>query len=137
MSVHKESSFEARLCAHPSTHVWLYEGDATAYDGASVLFPADVLAWQTAQSKASYITPQNNLMKHGAIVAGLSSEPIGSLSIVLPPRKQRAAMQCFQSELGKFDTFAAAALLQERQTTLIRRHPSQIDAHPLLQKEAA
>lgn len=54
MSLHKEISFESEICQHLASHGWLYsEGDATIYDRARALFPADVLAWvQTTQPKA-------------------------------------------------------------------------------------
>jgi type I restriction enzyme R subunit len=54
MSLHQEISFETEICQHLANHGWLYaEGDATAYDRAHALFPADVLAWvQATQPKA-------------------------------------------------------------------------------------
>ncbi len=54
MSIHKEITFEAEICQHLGSHGWLYtEGDATGYDRARALFPADVLAWvQAAQPQA-------------------------------------------------------------------------------------
>jgi len=54
VSLHKEISFETEICAHLAAHGWLYaEGDASAYDRARALFPADVLAWvQATQPKA-------------------------------------------------------------------------------------
>ncbi|MHA3771428.1 type I restriction endonuclease subunit R [Verrucomicrobiota bacterium sgz303538] len=54
MSLHKEVSFETEICQHLALHGWCYaEGDATHYDRARALFPADVLAWvQETQSKA-------------------------------------------------------------------------------------
>ena len=55
MSLHQENSFETEICQHLAGHGWLYDdGDATAYDRAHALFPADVLAWvQATQPKAS------------------------------------------------------------------------------------
>lgn len=52
--LHKEIHFETEICEHLAAHGWLYtEGDATGYDRARALFPADVLAWiQTAQPQA-------------------------------------------------------------------------------------
>ena len=58
MSLHKEISFELEICHHLSNNGWLHsepgtDGDATGYDRARALFPADVLAWvQTTQPKA-------------------------------------------------------------------------------------
>jgi type I restriction enzyme R subunit len=67
MSVHKEISFETELCAHLSTHGWLYaEGDAAAYDRRLALFPADVLTWvQSAQPKAWETLEKNHGTKAG------------------------------------------------------------------------
>ncbi|NOK17305.1 type I restriction endonuclease subunit R [Corallococcus carmarthensis] len=54
MSLHKEISFEAEICAHLAAHGWLHtDKDAATYDRPLALFPADVLAWvQTTQPKA-------------------------------------------------------------------------------------
>jgi type I restriction enzyme R subunit len=54
MSLHQEIHFETEICAHLAAHGWLYaEGDATTYDRARALFPADVIAWvQATQPKA-------------------------------------------------------------------------------------
>ncbi len=54
MSLHKEISFETEICEYLAFHGWLYaEGDASTYDRARALFPADVLAWvQITQPKA-------------------------------------------------------------------------------------
>jgi type I restriction enzyme R subunit len=64
MSLHKEISFEAEICAHLAAHGWLYaEGEAAGYDRARALFPADVVAWvQTAQPTAWETLTKN----HGA-----------------------------------------------------------------------
>ncbi len=40
MSIHKEISFEAEICAHLAAHGWLHaEGDAAHYDRARALLP--------------------------------------------------------------------------------------------------
>lgn len=54
MSLHKEINLEKELCEHLAAHGWLYaEGDASAYDKARALYPADVFAWvEEAQPKA-------------------------------------------------------------------------------------
>jgi type I restriction enzyme R subunit len=64
MNLHREIHFENDVCAHLSAHGWLYvEGDATHYDRARALFPADVLAWvQTTQPDAWDVLVKN----HGA-----------------------------------------------------------------------
>lgn len=53
-SLHRESNFENDICAHLAANGWLYaEADASVYDRARALFPADVVAWvQASQSKA-------------------------------------------------------------------------------------
>ena len=46
MSIHKEISFEAEICAYLAAHGWLYAaGDAANYDRPRALFAEDVLAW--------------------------------------------------------------------------------------------
>lgn len=45
MSLHKEVSFETEVCDHLAAHGWLYaQGDATGYDRARALYPADLVA---------------------------------------------------------------------------------------------
>ena len=62
MSLHKEISFEAEICAYLASHGWLYaQGDAASYDRARALFPADVLAWvQAMQPKAWEVLTKNH-----------------------------------------------------------------------------
>ncbi len=51
MSLHKEISFETKICQHLADHGWLYaEGDAAGYDRARALLPLDVLAWVQPRS---------------------------------------------------------------------------------------
>lgn len=50
MSKHKEIGFEDVICDHLAANGWLYgapnsDGDASGYDRARALFPADVAAW--------------------------------------------------------------------------------------------
>jgi type I restriction enzyme R subunit len=67
MSLHQEISFETEICQHLANHGWLYaEGDATAYDRARALFPADVLAWVQATQPKAWETLTKN---HGAQAA--------------------------------------------------------------------
>ena len=67
MSLHQEISFETEICQHLANHGWLYaEGDATAYDRAHALFPADVLAWVQATQPKAWETLTKN---HGAQAA--------------------------------------------------------------------
>ncbi|MDP1586912.1 MAG: type I restriction endonuclease [Prosthecobacter sp.] len=64
MSLHKEISFEVEICEHLSKHGWLHaEGDATTYDKARALFPADVVAWVQATQPKAWETLTKN---HGA-----------------------------------------------------------------------
>jgi len=64
MSLHKEISFENEICDSLAAQGWLYaEGDASQYDRARALFPADVIAWvQETQPKAWEALSKN----HGA-----------------------------------------------------------------------
>ena len=67
MSLHKEISFELEICQHLAAHGWLYaEGDATGYDRARALFPADLLAWVQATQPKAWDTLANN---HGSKAA--------------------------------------------------------------------
>ena len=54
MSLHKEIGFETEICQYLKASGWHYaEADATKYDRARALFPADILAWvQDAQPSA-------------------------------------------------------------------------------------
>lgn len=54
LSLHREVKFEDEICAHLAAQDWLYTAnDATSYDRARALFPADVIAWiQASQPKA-------------------------------------------------------------------------------------
>ena len=61
MSLHKEISFETEICQHLAAHGWLYaEGDASHYDRARALFPADVLAWVQATQPQAWETLTKN-----------------------------------------------------------------------------
>ena len=53
-ALHKEIQFENDICAALAAQGWLYDpADATSYDRARALFPADVLAWvKETQPKA-------------------------------------------------------------------------------------
>lgn len=65
MSLHKEISFEVEICQHLAAHGWLYaEGDATGYDRAKALFPADVIAWVQATQPDAWKVLEKN---HGAL----------------------------------------------------------------------
>jgi type I restriction enzyme, R subunit len=64
MSLHKEIAFEDDICAHLAASGWHYNSaDATSYDRARALFPADILAWvQQTQPQAWEALVKN----HGA-----------------------------------------------------------------------
>ncbi|MBL8940109.1 MAG: type I restriction endonuclease subunit R [Archangium sp.] len=67
MSLHKEISFEDEVCEYLKVHDWLYSvGDATDYDRARALFPADVLAWVQATQPTAWETLTKN---HGSKAA--------------------------------------------------------------------
>ncbi|MFZ5756133.1 MAG: type I restriction endonuclease subunit R [Pseudomonadota bacterium] len=64
MSLHKEIEFENDICAHLGASGWLYaEGDATGYDRARALYPADVVAWVQAVAPQAWESLTKN---HGA-----------------------------------------------------------------------
>ena len=67
MSLRREVSFETEIREHLAAHGWLYaEGDASAYDRARTLFPADALAWvQATQPKAWETLAKNHGSKAG------------------------------------------------------------------------
>jgi len=44
-ALHTEIHFEQEVCAHLSTHGWLYSPNDTGYDRELALFPEDVIAW--------------------------------------------------------------------------------------------
>lgn len=65
MSLHKEINFETEICEYLGSHGWLYsEGDATAYDRAKSLFPADVVAWVQATQPTVWDTLVKNHGSH-------------------------------------------------------------------------
>ena len=67
MSLHREISFEAEVCAHLASHGWLYaEGDAAGYSRAHALFSADLVAWVEATQPKAWDTLSKN---HGAAAA--------------------------------------------------------------------
>jgi type I restriction enzyme, S subunit len=75
--------------------------------------------------EVGYISQQINLAKRGAILAGLNSETVANITIVLPSvTQQKEVMSHLGIELAKFDTLTAEAqraidLLQECRTALI------------------
>lgn len=64
MSLHREIHMEAHICQRLAASGWLHEdGDATRYDRARALFPADVVAWVQASQPKAWETLTKN---HGA-----------------------------------------------------------------------
>lgn len=64
MSLHQEIHFETEICEHLAANGWLYsQGDASGYDRARALFPADVLAWVQATQPKAWAALEKN---HGA-----------------------------------------------------------------------
>jgi type I restriction enzyme S subunit len=87
--------------------------------------------------EAGYIAQQIALAKRGAILAGLNSETIANIRIVLPPiNQQQEVMAHLGNECSRLDTLTAEAqraidLLQERRTALISAAVTgQIDVRP-------
>ena len=68
MSLHKEINFETEICEHLAAQRLAVspKGDATGYDRARALFPADVLAWVQATQPKAWETLTKN---HGAQAA--------------------------------------------------------------------
>jgi type I restriction enzyme S subunit len=75
--------------------------------------------------EARYVSEQITLAKRGAILAGINTETISSLSIILPPLKQQQEILAYiNDKSGKFDSLISESqraidLLQERRTALI------------------
>jgi type I restriction enzyme, S subunit len=94
--------------------------------------------------EARYIADQISLTKRGAILAGLNSETIANITIVLPSLKQQVDVMAFlNAERARFDTLTAEAnraieLLQERRTALISAAVTgKIDVRSFTQNEAS
>jgi type I restriction enzyme, S subunit len=94
--------------------------------------------------EARYVSEQIALAKRGAILAGLNSETIANIAIILPPsNEQDALMKFIAQETAKFDTLTAEAqraidLLQERRIALISAAVTgQIDVRGHVKAEAA
>lgn len=63
MATHKEIGFEDVVCEHLAAHGWLYApGDASGYDRARALFPADLTAWFEQTQPKAWATAK---AKHG------------------------------------------------------------------------
>ena len=109
-NLHKEIHFETEICEHLAANGWLYaDGDASAYDRARTLFPADVLAWvQETEPKAWEALTKNHgpqagetllarlrdqidqrgtldVLRHGVEILGLRQP----LKLALPQRHTR------------------------------------------------
>ena len=64
MSLHHEISFEDVVCDRLAEGGWLYfPGDATTYDRARAMFPADVVAWVQSSQPAAWTSLTKS---HGA-----------------------------------------------------------------------
>jgi type I restriction enzyme R subunit len=70
MTLNKEISFETEICEHLAAQGWLYVGgDATGYDRARAIFPADVLAWvQATQPNAWEVLAKNHGSQAGDVL---------------------------------------------------------------------
>lgn len=61
MTLHREISFEAEVCSHLAAKGWLYaEGDASGYDRARALYPADLATWVQATQPQAWTTLAKN-----------------------------------------------------------------------------
>lgn len=68
MNLHQEHHFEADICNHLAQQGWLYappgaQGDASGYDTARALYPADLLVWVQATQPQAWEALTKN---HGA-----------------------------------------------------------------------
>jgi type I restriction enzyme S subunit len=93
---------------------------------------------------ADYVAVQIALTKRGAILAGLNTETIGNVSIILPPvNEQQDLMHFITAATARFheQVFTCARaleLLQERRAALISAAVTgKIDVHSLASAEAA
>lgn len=61
MTAHQEIAFENDICEHLAASAWLYtQGDATHYDRARALFPADTIAFVAETQPTAWQTLQKN-----------------------------------------------------------------------------
>ena len=76
MALHHEHAFEDDICQHLAAQGWLYAppgsaGDASGYDTARALYPADLLAWVQATQPQAWETLAKN---HGAAAEAMLLE---------------------------------------------------------------
>lgn len=76
MNLHQEHQFEADICNHLASQGWLYAppgnvGDASGYDTARALYPADLLAWVQATQPQAWEALTKN---HGAAAEAMLLE---------------------------------------------------------------
>ncbi len=86
-NLHKEVNFEVEICYHLAAHSWLYaEGDASGYERARSLFPADVLAWlQTTQPQSWEALTKNHGTQAPDVILGRLRDAInqrGTLDVL-------------------------------------------------------
>jgi len=94
--------------------------------------------------RAGYIAQEIGLTKRGAILAGLNSETIANLTIVVPPlHEQQEMLEHLETEAASIDAHirectSAIDLLQERRTALISAAVTgQIDVRAIANRSAA
>ena len=141
MTIHTERTFEDEICEHVATHGWLYTaGDATSYDRALALVPADVIAWvQTTQPTAWDVLVKN----HGSNVAATLLDRLrsemdtrGTLDVLrhgigLLGHRSALTLAQFKPALalnqGILDRYAANRLRVVRQVRYSLHHENCID----------
>lgn len=85
-SLHTEIHFEQEVCAHLSTHGWLYSPDDTGYDRELALFPEDVIAWlsETQPKEWAKVKALHNGSSEQTVLKRLAEvmDKDGSLSVL-------------------------------------------------------
>ena len=86
-NLHQEIHFETEICEHLAAQGWLYaQGDASVYDRARALFPADVIAWvQETQARAWDALQKNHGTQAADVLLGRLRDSInqrGTLDVL-------------------------------------------------------
>jgi len=85
-ALHTEIHFEQEVCAHLSTHGWLYSPDDTGYDRELALFPEDVIAWlsETQPKEWAKVKQLHNGSSEQTVMKRLAEvmDKDGSLSVL-------------------------------------------------------
>jgi len=85
-ALHTEIHFEQEVCAHLSTHGWLYSPNDTGYDRELALFPEDVIAWlsETQPKEWAKVKQLHNGSSEQTVLKRLAEvmDKDGSLSVL-------------------------------------------------------